>query len=69
MSTPDTEIDSIHKHHIDRLYRTKNAFQDLYDRLIVVGCILIIIPFMLYGMTEAVIRKLLTKKEKKGCEV
>lgn len=65
MSTPDTS----HKYHLDRLYRTKNVFQDLYDRLIVVGCILIIIPFMLYGMTEAMIRRLLTKKEKKGCDV
>jgi hypothetical protein len=65
MSTPDTS----RKYHLDRLYRTKNVFQDLYDRLIVVGCILIIIPFMLYGMTEAMIRRLLTKKEKKGCEV
>jgi hypothetical protein len=65
MSTPDTS----RKYHLDRLYRTKNVFHDLYDRLIVVGCILIIIPFMLYGMTEAMIRKLLTKKEKKGCEV
>jgi hypothetical protein len=65
MSTPDTS----RKYHLDRLYRTKNVFHDLYDRLIVVGCILIIIPIMLYGMTEATILRLLFKKEKKGCEV
>jgi len=50
--------------------RSIDLFIEEFKRVSVLAlCFMIIFPLMIFGMTEGMIKYLLTKKKKTGCEV